>query len=96
MKLQTLSSEREKELKKTATKLRMEITKEIGGLGIGHVGGSLSIADILTVLYWEVMDVRPDEPRWEKRDRLVLSKGHAGPALYAALAMKGFFSYGDA
>jgi len=86
-----LTYEREFELNKTAVKLRMEIVKEIGHLGVGHVGGSMSIVDILTVLYWEVMDIRPENPKWEQRDRLIVSKGHAGPALYAALAMKGFF-----
>lgn len=56
----------------------------------GHPGGSLSIADLLAVLYFDEMNVRPDEPNWPERDRFVLSKGHACPALYAALALKGF------
>ena len=57
----------------------------------GHPGGSLSISDILTYLYFEEMNVDPKNPRWEDRDRLVLSKGHVAPALYAVLAEKGFF-----
>jgi len=57
----------------------------------GHPGGSLSIADVLTVLYFYRMNVRPDDPDWPDRDRLVLSKGHAAPALYAVLAERGFF-----
>jgi transketolase len=59
--------------------------------GSGHTGGSFSCAEILTVLYDRVLDVRPGEPRWAERDRFVLSKGHAAPALYATLARKGFF-----
>ncbi len=86
-----LSYEKQKELKKFATQIRIETVKEIGNLGKGHIGGSLSLAELLAVLYGEVMCIKPDEPKWEERDRLVLSKGHAGPALYATLAMKGFF-----
>lgn len=57
----------------------------------GHPGGSLSIAEFVTACYWHAMDVDPRNPRWEDRDRFVLSKGHTCPAQYAALAMKGFF-----
>jgi len=63
----------------------------IGSLGKGHVGGSLSIVDLLVILYYEQMNIDPSQPRMENRDRLVMSKGHAGPALYALLAMKGYF-----
>jgi transketolase len=61
----------------------------------GHPGGSLSMADILAVLYFQVMDTDPKNPRWEHRDRLILSKAHTSPALYAALALKGFFAQDD-
>lgn len=61
----------------------------------GHPGGSLSAADLMTYLYFCEMDVRPDEPEWSERDRFVLSKGHAAPVLYAALAERGFFPRED-
>ena len=63
----------------------------IGQIGVGHVGGSLSLIEALVYLYYEEMRVRPEEPGWPDRDRIVLSKGHAGPALYTLLAMKGYF-----
>ena len=78
-------------LKEKAREIRYLTMDEIGYLGVGHIGGCLSIADVLAVLYFDEMRVRPDEPNWEDRDRFVLSKGHAGPALYAALAAKGYF-----
>ncbi|SFP33058.1 transketolase [Oscillibacter sp. PC13] len=78
-------------LKETAKQIRIGILHMIGTLGVGHIGGSLSIADLLAVLYFAVMHVDPQNPKWEDRDRLVLSKGHAGPALYAALALRGFY-----
>jgi len=71
--------------------IRRETLRCIHSQGSGHVGGSLSIADVLAVLYSNHMRVDPKQPRKEGRDRLVLSKGHAGPALYATLALKGFF-----
>lgn len=71
--------------------IRRETLRCIHSQGSGHVGGSLSIADVLAVLYANHMRVDPKQPRKEGRDRLVLSKGHAGPALYATLALKGFF-----
>ncbi|MCD8349777.1 MAG: transketolase [Planctomycetaceae bacterium] len=74
-----------------AKEIRVNIIEMIGDLGIGHIGGCLSLAELLAVLYYEVMQVDPANPRWEGRDRLVCSKGHAGPALYAVLAMKGYF-----
>mgnify|MGYP005762783143 CR=1 FL=1 len=60
-------------------------------VGFGHIGGAMSIADVLAVLYGGMMKVHPDDPKWEDRDYLVLSKGHCGPALYAALALKGYY-----
>lgn len=74
-----------------AKEIRRLTVKAIGGLGVGHIGGCLSIADLLAVLYFEKMNVDETRPDMPGRDRLVLSKGHAGPALYAALALKGFF-----
>lgn len=63
--------------------------------GPSHPGPALSCADIVTVLYYDIMHIRPQEPRWENRDRLILSKGHACPAVYAALARKGYFPVED-
>ncbi len=79
------------QLRRTAGQLRLTVVEMIHGAGSGHTGGSLSCAEILTVLYDEVMRIRPAEPDWPDRDRLVLSKGHAAPALYATLARKGYF-----
>ncbi|AIS53033.1 transketolase subunit A [Thermoanaerobacter kivui] len=78
-------------LKQKAKEIRIDIINMLAEAGSGHPGGSLSCADILTVLYFDKMNVKPDNPKWEDRDRLVLSKGHAAPALYAVLAEKGFF-----
>lgn len=81
-----------KELMALAKKARCHTIKMIGGIGVGHVGGSMSIIDVLTYLYYREMRIRPEDPKWSERDRLVLSKGHAGPALYTMLAMKGYFN----
>jgi transketolase len=81
----------EKELKNIATRVRMDILDETHSAKSGHPGGSLSIADIVTVLYFEEMNIDPQNPEAADRDRLVLSKGHAAPALYGALALRGFF-----
>ena len=67
----------------------------IGALGVGHIGGALSIADLLAVLYFKHMNIDSKNPKMEGRDRLVVSKGHAGPAVYAALALKGYFKKAD-
>jgi transketolase len=72
-------------------KIRLLTLKELHHLGFGHYGGSLSIVEALAVLYGEVMKVDPLNPKWEDRDYFILSKGHGGPALYATLAIKGFF-----
>ena len=77
--------------KQKAKEIRVGILEMISSIGVGHVGGSLSIADVLAVLYFGIMRVDPQNPQMEERDRLVLSKGHAGPALYAALALRGFY-----
>lgn len=79
------------DLDKLSLQVRIHVVKAIGDLGIGHIGGSMSIVEVLTALYFELMDVDPQNPLKNDRDRLVLSKGHAGPSLYAVLAMKGFF-----
>lgn len=79
-------------LKKTATLIRMGVIEGTFNAKSGHPGGSLSIADMLSYLYFEEMNVDPKNPKWEDRDRLILSKGHCAPALYAALAHRGFFS----
>ena len=78
-------------LKKTASEIRLGILEEVHSASSGHPGGSLSITDILTYLYFEEMNVDPKNPKMADRDRLVLSKGHTAPALYATLAEKGFF-----
>jgi transketolase len=74
-----------------ATKIRIETIRQIANLGMGHIGGTLSLAEALAVLYGGVMKIDPANPGWEERDWLVVSKGHAGPAVYAALALKGYF-----
>ena len=80
-----------KELMKTACKVRMGIIEAVFNAKSGHPGGSLSIADLLTYLYFKEMKVDPKNPKWEDRDRLVLSKGHTAPGLYSVLAQKGYF-----
>ena len=86
-----LSKERVRDLKIFSKKIQIETIKMIASLGVGHLGGSLSIADALAVLYGAQMKYDPKNPKWEERDWFVCSKGHAGPAVYSALAMKGFF-----
>jgi transketolase len=79
------------DLQSRAKEIRKLTIEEIGTLGSGHIGGAMSIADLLALLYFHRMKVDPANPRWEDRDQLVVSKGHAGPAVYAALALKGYF-----
>lgn len=79
-------------LKVKAYELRRDVLDMIYHAGSGHPGGSLSAAEIITVLYWHEMNIDPSDPRKADRDRFVLSKGHAAPILYAALAEKGYFS----
>lgn len=71
--------------------LRIEILKMLTDAGSGHTGGSLSAADIVTALYFYKMKHNPKDPKWKERDRFILSKGHAAPLLYAALALSGYF-----
>jgi len=80
-----------KDIAAYAKQLRCEIIKMLACAGSGHPGGSLSIADIITQLYFDEMRIDPANPKWSDRDRFVLSKGHAAPALYGVLALRGFF-----
>ena len=84
-----------KELEKKATEIRKSVIKQIFISQSGHPGGSLSIADIMSVLYFYEINVNPENPNWEERDRVVLSKGHCVPALYATLALKGYFGLSE-
>ncbi len=79
-----------KEMQGIAKQIRRDIIEMIYRAKSGHPGGSLSIVDILTVLYWKEMNIDPANPKMENRDRVVLSKGHAAPALYGALMQKGY------
>jgi len=83
------------ELASKARELRCHIVEELAAAGSGHPGGSLSTAEILTVLYFNEMKLDPANPSWEGRDYFILSKGHAAPALYAVLAMRGFLPIKD-
>ena len=79
-------------LEKLAGQLRQDVIKMVAKAGSGHPGGSLSAMDFITALYFDVMqNIDPQNPRKEDRDRFVLSKGHCCPALYAALARRGYF-----
>lgn len=91
-----MQKEKLKELRVFAEEIRVETLKTIGSLGFGHVGGSMSVIEALAVLYGDVMKVDPKNPRWEDRDWCVMSKGHAGPAMYATLGLKGFYPVTDA
>ena len=79
------------ELEKTACKVRQDIIKCLHEAGSGHPGGSLSCADIITAIYFEKMNIDPKDPEMKGRDKFVLSKGHAAPALYSVLAERGFY-----
>jgi len=84
MEMESIWMEKSKEIRR----LTLE---SIAHLGVGHIGGSLSIVELLTVLYYKHMNVDPKNPKMEGRDRLIVSKGHSGPGVYAALASKGYF-----
>ena len=84
-----------RQLQKTACKVRLGALEAVYSGKSGHPGGSLSVADILTYLYFKELRVDPKNPQWTERDRFVLSKGHTCPALYAALALKGFFPWDE-
>ncbi len=83
---------RARELQPVATELRKHILRMIQAARSGHPGASLSSADLVTVLYYDELRVRPQDPAWPDRDRFLLSKGHACPVLYGVLAMKGYFA----
>lgn len=80
-------------LEQAALKIRLGIIRAISSNHGGHIGGSLDLADMLAVVYSDFMRVRPEEPLWDDRDFMIFSKGHAGPALYATLAWRGFFPH---
>ena len=84
-----------KALQQAALKIRLGILEEVFSASSGHPGGSLSIADILSYLFFKEMRIDPKNPQWEDRDRFVLSKGHTAPALYAALANRGYFEVSE-
>lgn len=86
-----MTQEEKNRLGALATRIRLGALEGVYSANSGHPGGSLSIADILAVLYFKEMKLNADEPAWEERDRFVLSKGHCAPAYYAALALRGFF-----
>ncbi len=86
---------KEKALRRTAADVRLGIIEAVYNAKSGHPGGSLSIADVLTYLYFEEMNIDPKNPKWEDRDRFVLSKGHTSPALYSVLAHRGYFPVED-
>jgi len=84
-----------RDLQRFALEIRLATIEELGSLGFGHVGGSLSMADAMAVLYGSVMNIDPKRPQWEDRDKFISSKGHAGPVVYATLALKGYFPKED-
>ena len=88
-----MNDTKKQQLSKLAAQIRLGVIESTHAAGAGHPGGSLSIADIMAYLYFEEMNVDPKNPQDENRDRLVLSKGHTAPALYSALALKGFFPF---
>ena len=86
-----MTDAKKKELQRIACKVRLGIIEGVYHAKSGHPGGSLSIADLLTYLYFAKMRIEPQNPKWEDRDRLVLSKGHCAPGLYSVLAQRGYF-----
>ena len=90
-----MTSSEKLQLQKTACKVRMGVINAVHGAKAGHPGGSLSATDMFTYLYFKEMNVDPKNPKWEDRDRFVLSNGHTAPGLYSALALRGFFPVED-
>ncbi|MBR6040459.1 MAG: transketolase [Clostridia bacterium] len=85
------NTELDKNLREIAKDIRCDVLTCIGHLGVGHIGGCLSVVELLTVLYFEAMHIDPKDPKMAGRDRFICSKGHAGPAVYATLANRGYF-----
>ena len=90
-----MTSSEKKQLQITACKVRMGVIESTYGAKAGHPGGSLSAAEVYTYLYFKEMNIDPKNPKWEDRDRFVLSKGHTTPGLYSTLAQRGFFPVED-
>ena len=90
-----MDKSKELKLARIANDIRIDVIEEVYNAGCGHPGGSLSMADLMTYLYFEEMNVNPKNPKADGRDRFVLSKGHTAPVLYAALAERGFFPKED-
>lgn len=90
-----MTAAEKKQLTEMACRVRMGVVTATHGAKAGHPGGSLSAADLFTYLYFKEMNVDPANPKWEDRDRFVLSKGHTAPGLYSALAYRGFFPVED-
>ena len=90
-----MTVQEKKQLMATACKVRMNAVRGVHAAKAGHPGGSLSAADMFTYLYFKEMNIDPANPKWEDRDRFVLSKGHTAPGLYATLALRGFFPEDD-
>ena len=78
-------------LRRKAHEIRTLTLETIGHVGKGHLGGCMSLCEVMSVLYFSQMNVRPEDPQWKHRDRFILSKGHAGPVVYSALALRGYF-----
>ena len=78
-------------LRRKAHEIRTLTLETIGHVGKGHLGGCMSLCEVMSVLYFSQMNVRPENPQWKHRDRFILSKGHAGPVVYSALALRGYF-----
>ena len=90
-----MTSSEKKQLQINACKVRMGVIESTHGAKAGHPGGSLSAAEVFTYLYFKEMNIDPKNPRWEERDRFVLSKGHTAPGLYSVLALRGYFPVED-
>ena len=83
------------DLRELATTIRVTVLRTIHGAGLGHVGGDLSVADVLATLYGSVLRIDPMRPDWPDRDRFIMSKGHAAVSLYTTLALRGFFDVAE-